>query len=53
VVLINQALAERHLRQGPGRTAVGTEVIMQDEPYRVEGVFADIRQQGRWTIPAS
>jgi putative ABC transport system permease protein len=44
VVLINQTLAERHW---PGRTAVGAGVILQEqETFRVEGVFADIRQQG-------
>jgi putative ABC transport system permease protein len=43
VVLINQTLAEKHWT---GRTPVGAGLIMQDEPYRVEGVFADIRQQG-------
>ncbi|HEX3531002.1 MAG TPA: ADOP family duplicated permease [Thermoanaerobaculia bacterium] len=43
VVLINQTLADRHW---PGRTAVGTEVVMEEQTYRIEGVFADIRQQG-------
>jgi len=43
VVLINQTLAAKHW---PSHTPVGAELIMQDEPYRIEGVFADIRQQG-------
>jgi predicted permease len=43
VVMVSRTLAERNW---PGRSPVGAEVLLRDTPYRVEGVFPAIRNQG-------
>jgi predicted permease len=43
VVMVSRTLAERNW---PGRSPVGAAVLLRDTPYRVEGVFPAIRNQG-------